>query len=100
MIFYKLRERGIGKVPTEIINNKSVIRSKNFTIEVFNVNHSIPDSFGFVFKSKQGTIALTGDFKFDLSPVGTSADILKMANFGKNGIDLLMSDSTNAQVQD
>lgn len=95
-IFGKLRERGIGKIPTEIINNKSVIKSRNFEIKPFNVNHSIPDAYGLSFTTPHGHIVHTGDFKFDLSPVGTSADILKMAQMGKEGVDMMLSDSTNS----
>jgi ribonuclease J len=79
MIFGKFRERGVRKVPTQIIDNKYVIKSRNFKIEFANVTHSIPDSYAVKFETKQGTIFHTGDFKFDLTPVGTSADILKMA---------------------
>jgi ribonuclease J len=79
MIFMKLRERGVRKVPTEMIDNKTVIKSRNFEIQFANVTHSIPDSYSILFKTKQGTIFHTGDFKFDLTPVGTSADIYKMS---------------------
>jgi ribonuclease J len=80
MIFLKFRERRVRKVPTDMIDNKFIIKSRNFEIQFANVTHSIPDSYAVIFKTKQGTVFHSGDFKFDLTPVGTSADILKMAN--------------------
>ncbi len=98
-IWAKIREnKGLKKPKIEIINNTSRIKSKLFTFEFFNVNHSIPDSFGIVVRSDNGIIVSTGDFKFDLSPVGSRADFYRMSQIGQEGVTLLLSDSTNAQV--
>ncbi len=68
-----------------------------FEVEFFRVNHSIPDSMGVYIKSPAGTAVHTGDFKFDATPAdGIPADIDKMVEFGNRGIDVLLSDSTNA----
>lgn len=96
LINRKLAEKGVARQKIEIINNKSTIKTLNFFISFFNVNHSIPDCYGIVFKSKHGTVINTADFKFDLTPVGTRADLHKMANLGQEGVTLMLSDSTNA----
>lgn len=96
LIWNKVRERGIARPKIDIINNKYEIKTRNFIISFFNVNHSIPDVYGVVFKSKHGTASYTADFKFDLTPVGTRADFHKMAKLGQEGLTLLLSDSTNS----
>ncbi len=98
LIWNKVRERGIARPKINIINNKFNIKTLNFEIGFFNVNHSIPDCYGVSFKSKHGTVVNTGDFKFDFTPVGTRADLNKMAALGQQGVDLMLSDSTNAGV--
>ncbi len=92
----KIDERNISYKNFEQINEHSKIETKYFSIDFINTTHSIPDSFALVIKTPNGTIFETGDFKFDLTPIGPMADIHKMAEAGKNGIDLLLSDSTNA----
>ncbi|NQX83273.1 MAG: ribonuclease J [Mycoplasmataceae bacterium] len=99
LIWNKTRDRGLGRPKINIINNKYSIKTLNFEINFFNVNHSIPDCYGVVFKSKHGTVVNTGDFKFDFTPVGTRSDLNKMAALGQNGVDLLLSDSTNSGVE-
>ncbi len=99
-IWAKIKEHPTIKRPKlEIISNTSKIKSNNFSFEFFNVNHSIPDSFGVYSKTRNGTIVSTGDFKFDLTSVGSKADFYKMAKIGNDGVDLLLADSTNAQVE-
>lgn len=68
-----------------------------FDIEFLRVNHSIPDCFAIIIKTPIGTILHTGDFKIDFSPVNDKpADLNRIAQIGGKGIDLLMSDSTDA----
>lgn len=68
-----------------------------FTIEYFAVNHSIPDSTGIYIKTEAGSMVHTGDFKFDLTPVGAHpCDYHKMVKFSQEGVDLIFADSTNA----
>ena len=96
LIVKKLDERGINYSNLEIINKDLVVKFKHFEIEFVNTTHSIPDSFAIVVHTPNGVIFETGDFKFDLTPIGPMADIHKMAELGKKGVTLLLSDSTNA----
>ena len=75
----------------------SLIDIMDFKISFFRVTHSIPDSFGVVVDTTQGRIVSTGDFKVDLTTVGPDIELVKMAELGREGIDLLLSDSTNAE---
>lgn len=94
----KLQERRLGNVQIKEIDANSTVRTKHFTVGFFDVIHSIPDCLGIVLTTKNGRIVSTGDFKFDLTPVGINADYQKIAFLGASGIDLLLSDSTNSQV--
>ena len=69
----------------------------DFDISFFRVTHSIPDSFGVVINTSEGRIVSTGDFKVDLTPIGPDIELQKIAQLGKEGVDLLLSDSTNAE---
>lgn len=96
LIEKKLVERNIKYDNYQIITPDFNVKTKYFDISFINTTHSIPDSFAIVIKTPNGTIFETGDFKFDLTPVGPMADIHKMARFGAEGVTLLLSDSTNA----
>ena len=96
LIEKKLVERNIKYENYVIINPELNVKTKYFDISFINTTHSIPDSFAIAIKTPNGTIFETGDFKFDLTPVGPMADIHKMAKFGSKGVTLLLSDSTNA----
>ena len=76
---------------------KTLIEIAEFKVSFFRVTHSIPDSFGVVVDTPQGRIVSTGDFKVDLTPIGPDIELTKMAKLGAEGIDLLLSDSTNAE---
>ena len=78
-------------------NSDSVFHIDKFVVSFFRVTHSIPDSFGVVVDTPEGRIVSTGDFKIDLTPVGPDIEISKIANLGIEGVDLLLSDSTNAE---
>lgn len=96
LIDKKLEERDIKYDNIQVIEKNLVVKTKHFNIEFVNTTHSIPDSFAVVIHTPNGTIFETGDFKFDLTPIGPMADIHKMARLGDEGITLLLSDSTNA----
>jgi ribonuclease J len=70
-----------------------------FTIEPFQVAHSIPDSVGYAIRTPVGTVVHTGDFKLDHTPVmGQSTDLSRLALLGQEGVLLLCADSTYAEV--
>ncbi|HWF81153.1 MAG TPA: ribonuclease J [Streptosporangiaceae bacterium] len=70
-----------------------------FACEFFAVNHSIPDALAVAIKTAAGTVLHTGDFKMDQLPLdGRLTDLGGFARLGREGVDLLMSDSTNAEV--
>ena len=100
MIKKKLKEFDIPKMPTfKIIDDNTKIKTEHFLIEFYRVCHSIPDAFGVYIETKNARIIESGDFKFDLSTHGDEFDVIKLANFGKRDIDLLMCESTNAETQ-
>ena len=96
LIQKKLVEHNQTYQEMEIINNETIIKTKHFELEFVNTTHSIPDSYAIAIHTPNGTIFETGDFKFDLTPIGPVADLHKMADISKRGVKLLMSDSTNA----
>ena len=98
LIDKKLLEKNIKK-KIIVYNEETKIKTKHFSIEFFRTTHSIPDSHGISITTPNGVIVMTGDFKFDLTPIGPVADIHKMARIGSNKVKLLMSDSTNALVE-
>lgn len=65
----------------------------------YHVTHSIPDAYGIFINTPQGTVATTGDFKIDLTPVDHDFNMSRLSRFGDEGIDLLMADSTNAEKE-
>ena len=70
-----------------------------FTVESFRVCHSIPDSTGLIVRYPGGAVIHTGDFKFDHTPVdGRPADLSRLAQLGDEGVQLLLSDSTYAEL--
>ena len=79
-------------------SEESRIRTKYFSIGFVDTVHSIPDSYGIFINTPNGRIFETGDFKFDLTPIGKNSDYQKMAYIGQIGVTLLMSDSTNSSV--
>ncbi len=80
-------------------NEDTKIHLPDFDISFFRVTHSIPDSFGVVVDTSEGRIISTGDFKVDLTPIGPDFALTKLAKLGDEGVDLLLSDSTNAESE-
>ena len=96
LIALKLEDRNIRYDNLYAYDDKTKLKFKHIEVEFFRTTHSIPDSHGIALTTKDGTVVTTGDFKFDLTPIGPMADLHKMADIGKKGVDLLISDSTNA----
>jgi ribonuclease J len=92
----QLFEKMKGKL--HYINDYStVLNLGSFTVRFFHINHSIPQSVGVLIQTPTAKAVHTGDFKFDNSPINESvADYARIAEFGKQGIDILLSDSTNS----
>ncbi|MCM3441652.1 ribonuclease J [Metabacillus halosaccharovorans] len=99
LIELKLIEHNLLR-DTELIqiDSTSQIPFENVNVSFFKTNHSIPDCLGIVFHTPEGNVVHTGDFKFDLTPVNNQhSDIHKMAEIGRQGVLVLLSESTNAE---
>lgn len=96
LIRKKLEDRNINYKNLYVYDENTKVKFKTMSVEFFRTTHSIPDSHGIVIHTPNGTIVTTGDFKFDLTPIGPMANIHKMASIGSRGVSLLLSDSTNA----
>ena len=94
----KLREHRIKSYTMEVREGQSE-KLGEFALEFIAVNHSIPDALAVAITTKAGTILHTGDFKMDQLPMdGRVTDLNQFARLGDRGIDLLLVDSTNAEV--
>ena len=94
-------EKKDAKLPKEkVISGRTILKvSKYFTVEFISVTHSIADCYAICIKTPAATILHSGDFKVDLTPVdGEGFDFGRLARLGEEGVDLLLSDSTNAQI--
>ena len=101
LLEYKFREhKGLNVPKIEEYKSYYTYKFNGVEISFIRLNHSIPDMFGIVFKTKDGPIFHTGDFKIDYTPVGPHAEYEKLANLGQEGTLLLVSDSTNAEQED
>lgn len=96
LIQNKLEDRNVKFKNIKVYTEDTIIKIKNMSVEFFATTHSIPDSYGMCIHTPNGNVVTTGDFKFDLTPVGPMANIGKMAKIGAEGVRLLLSDSTNA----
>ena len=95
LIKKKLADRNIVYKGLRPYKSKDKLKYKNFEISFFRTTHSVPDSHGIVVKTPNGTVVETGDFKFDLTPIGPVTDFTRISEIAKDGVTLLMSESTN-----
>ncbi len=94
----KLAERRIQPYSLTVREGQTE-RLGPFECEFFAVNHSIPDALAVAIKTPAGTVLHTGDFKMDQLPLdGRLTDLAGFARLGAQGVDLLLSDSTNAEI--
>ena len=99
LIEVKLREHNLRDVTFRPIRVDTPLSLGPFEIDFFRVAHSIPDGVGLGIRTPVGMIVHSGDFKFDHSPVdGQRIDFGKLADMGRAGVLLLLSDSTNAET--
>ena len=100
LIKHKLEDMRIREeVKFVEFNSETVVNIDEFKVSFFQVTHSIPDSYGIVVDTPHGRIMHTGDFKIDLTPVGQKIELAKISRLGDQGVDLLLSDSTNAEIE-
>jgi ribonuclease J len=93
----KLDEHHLRDVQLEDVATGEQISAGPFELELVHMTHSIPDSCAVAVSSELGTVLLTGDYKFDQTPVdGPPADVSRLAELGSEGVLLLCGDSTNA----
>jgi ribonuclease J len=93
----KLDEHRIRDVVLEDVQDGETIEAGPFDIELIHMTHSIPDSNAVAITTDVGTVLITGDYKFDQTPVdGRPADMQRLAELGREGVLLLCGDSTNA----
>jgi ribonuclease J len=94
----KLKEHRIAPYTMVVVEGQRE-QMAGFNLEFVAVNHSIPDAMAVVIRSAAGTVLHTGDFKMDQLPLdGRLTDLRAFARIGEEGLDLFMSDSTNADV--
>ena len=97
MVRSKLDEHKLSDSPLQDLPAGEVVRLGPFEMEMVHLSHSIPDARGVVLTTELGSVLLTGDYKFDQTPVdGRPADISRLAELGRDGLLLLCGDSTNA----
>ncbi len=100
MVAGKFEEHGIKNPNFHPVKARDHIKLGEIDVDFFHVNHSIPDAMGLYISTPAGTVLHTGDFKFDETPIdGQRTDFAAITAFGERGVDLLMSDSTNAQYK-
>lgn len=93
----KLAEHRIKNADLREVKTGNQIKLGQFTLEFFSVNHSIPAAMGVFISTPVGNVLHTGDFKFDQTPIdGVGTDFAAITRFSRSGVDLLLSDSTNA----
>lgn len=99
LIELKLTEhRLLADSELQPIDADSKLEFGKIVVSFFKVNHSIPDCLGIVFDTPEGRVVHTGDFKFDLTPVNDQhSDLHRMAEIGREGVLVLLSESTNAE---
>ncbi len=93
----KLDEHKLRENELEDVDPGERITLGPFEVELIHMTHSIPDSCAVALTTELGTVLVTGDYKFDQTPVdGPPADVSRLAELGREGLLLLCGDSTNA----
>jgi len=100
LISVKLKEvRAAAGAKLKLVQFGSKITLGHFKVEFFPVCHSIPDAAGLIIQTPVGTVVHSGDFKIDYTPAyGKPTDLARLAQAGAQGVLLLLSDSTHAEL--
>lgn len=94
----KLQEHRISNTDQRVVQPGDVIKLGAFEVEFINVNHSISGACAIALRTPNGLIYHSGDFKIDLTPVaGSPIDFKRIAELGREGVLLYMSESTNIE---
>jgi ribonuclease J len=97
MVRSKLDEHRLQAVGVQDVLASQSFAAGPFSVEMVKMAHSIPDSFAVALTCDLGTTLITGDYKFDQTPVdGVPADVARLAELGREGLLLLCGDSTNS----
>jgi ribonuclease J len=92
----KLEEHKLKRVECNDIGPGEALELGPYELELIHMTHSIPDSSAVALGTELGTVLITGDYKFDQTPVdGPPADVSRLAELGREGVLLLCGDSTN-----
>ena len=98
LIEVKLARNNVTKASLNTVEAGDSVEIGPFKVEFFHICHSIPDAVGLGITTPAGLVVHMSDFKFDHTPVdGWPTDYAKLAEFSKRGVELLLSDSTNAE---
>ena len=99
LVEVKLARNGMAsKADLRRVKAGDTVKIGPFTVDFFHVCHSIPDAVGLGITTKAGLVVHTGDYKFDHTPVDNwPTDYAKLTQLSMRGVDLLLSDSTNAE---
>jgi ribonuclease J len=93
----KLEEHRMRDLPLTVLEAGERVPLGPFELEMVHMAHSIPDSRAVVLRTELGSLLITGDYKFDQTPVdGRPADVSRLAELGREGVLCLFGDSTNA----
>ena len=94
----KIKEHKLNNNPLKAFDPGETVEIGSFSATAFRIGHSIPDAMGIGLRTPVGLIVHTGDFKFDYTPVdGKMSDLHALADFGRQGVLCLLSDSTRAE---
>jgi ribonuclease J len=98
LVQVKLKEHRLNNVNLNVVSPRDKVSFQNLKVEFLRATHSVPDAFSLAIHTDQGIIFHTGDFKVDLTPIGGEVmDFHRICELSKEGILLLLADSTNVE---
>ncbi len=99
MIRNKLEEKiGLKGLDLRVVGFGEAVEAGELSVEYVRVTHSIPENASIAVRTRHGVVFFTGDFKFDFTPVDAKlSNITRIGEIGREGVVLLLSDSTNIE---